>query len=128
MESIFSILVVDDDKNIVNLVERILAEKGYQVTKAYDAESALALIYENRPDLILLDILMPNIDGYTFCNTINTDESSRIRAIPIVIVTALRGELNKKYAEEMGAVGYITKPFKSEDLLDTVARYLEKPG
>jgi len=122
MASSSSILVVDDDRDLVNLVARILEEKGYLVAKAYDGNSALELAKKISPVLILLDILMPNIDGYTICRRVKMDKNTK--DIPVIMLTALRGELNKQLAKDMGAEGYITKPFNSEDLLDTIARFL----
>jgi len=123
MKSQQSIMIVDDDKDLVSLVERILKEEGYQVIRAYDGNSALALSKKDEPDLIILDILMPGIDGYSVCSNIKMDETTK--DIPVLMLTALSSKLNKQLAQDVGADGYITKPFNSKDLLDTIARLLK---
>ena len=120
-----SILVVDDDQNLVDMLERILKWKGYQVTKAYDGNSALALLKKHKPDLIILDVMMPDMDGYTTCSIIKTNEATK--EIPVVILSVLGYELNKELANKIGADGYVTKPFSSRNLLDTIAQFLKSP-
>ncbi len=122
MGSSSSILLVDDDLDLINILERILKEEGYQVTKAYDGDSALALLKKHKPDLIILDIMMPNVDGYTTCSIIKSNEATK--EIPVIILTALNNKLNKELANEVGADGYIIKPFSSRNLLDTIAQFL----
>lgn len=123
MKSEKSIMIVDDDRDLVNLVERVLTDEGYQVIRAYDGNSALALLKKDEPDLIILDILMPSIDGYSVCSNIKMDKTTK--DIPVLILTALSSKLNKQLAQDTGADGYITKPFNSKHLLDTIARLLK---
>ena len=81
------------------------------------------MTYSQRPDLVLMDILMPKIDGLTACYVIKKNQTTK--AIPVVMLTALGSELNKKLGQDvMGADGYITKPFSSQDLLDTIGKFL----
>jgi len=114
------VVIVDDELYIRRLVSNALS-RDYTVLEASDGEEALDIIHTWKPDLILMDVLMPNLDGYTACYEIKKDEA--IRAIPVVMLTGIGHELNKKLAQEVGADGYITKPFGVQNLLDTVKQY-----
>jgi len=118
------ILVVDDEPNIRVLVSSMLG-KDYTVIEASDGDEAIDIARNQKPDFILMDILMPKVDGYVACHAIKTDPATK--AIPVVMLTALGYELNIKLSQEMGADGYITKPFSPQDLLDTIERCLTKP-
>ncbi len=118
------ILVVDDEQYIRLLARRLLSDK-FTVLEASDGAEAVDMARKHKPDLILMDILMPNVDGYNACSMIKTDQSTR--SIPVVMLTGIGYELNKKLAKEMGADDYITKPFTSEELLDTISKFLEIP-
>ena len=100
-----------------------MLSKDYVVLKAADGEEAINIARQQKPDLILMDIMMPKVDGYTACSKIKTDEA--IKGIPIVMLTALGHELNKKLVNQMGASGYMTKPFSLQDLLDTIDHFLK---
>ncbi len=114
------VVIVDDELYIRRLVSNALSRE-YTVLEASDGEEGLNVIRTWKPDLILMDVLMPNLDGYTACYEIKKDEATR--AIPVVMLTGIGHELNRKLAQEMGADGYITKPFDLQDLLDTVKQY-----
>ena len=118
------VLVVDDEENVRHLLRSMLGNK-YTVLEAKDGEVAIDIARSQRPDIILMDIMMPNIDGYTACYTIKQDPATK--TIPVVMVTAVGQELNKKLANEMGASGYVTKPFTSQELLDTIDQFLRSP-
>ena len=118
------VLIVDDEENVRRLLRSMLGNK-YIVLEANDGEVAIDIARSKRPDIILMDIMMPNINGYTACYTIKQDPVTK--TIPVVMVTAVGQELNKKLAKEMGADGYITKPFSLQDLLDTIDRCLTNP-
>ena len=118
------ILIADDEANIRLLVSSMLG-KDYIVLKASDGEEAINIARSQKPDLILMDIMMPNMDGYTACYTIKKDPVTK--AIPIVMLTAIGYELNVKFSQEMGANGYVTKPFSPQDLLDTIGQFLKSP-
>jgi len=118
------VLVVDDEENVRRLLRSMLGNK-YIVLEAKDGEVAVDIARSQRPDIILMDIMMPNMDGYTACHTIKQDPATK--TIPIVMVTAVGQKLNKKLAKEMGADGYITKPFSLLELLNTVERSLVNP-
>lgn len=116
------VLIVDDEEPIRQLVSNILA-KDYTVLVAIDGEEAVNMARRQKPDLILMDMLMPKVDGFTACYTINQDPATR--DIPVVMLTGIDYELNKKLSREIGAQGYITKPFSPEDLRATVGRFLK---
>ena len=118
------ILIADDEVNIRLLVSSMLS-KDYIVLKASDGEEAINIARNQKPDFILMDIMMPKVDGYTACNAIKKDPVTK--ATPVVMLTAVGYELNKKLAKEVGADGYITKPFTSQELLKTITRFLTSP-
>jgi len=118
------ILVVDDEQYIRLLARRLLSDK-FTVLEGSDGAEAVDMAHKHKPDLILMDIMMPNVDGYHACSMIKTDQSTR--RIPVVMLTGLGYELNKKLAKEMGADDYITKPFTLEKLLDVIGKFLEIP-
>jgi len=118
------ILIVDDERGIRMLTKDLLSQK-FRILEASDGQEAIDMASKYKPDLILMDVLMPNVDGYTACSTIKTNPATE--RIPVVMVTALGHELNKKLAQSSGADGYLTKPFLEEELLDTVSKFLEIP-
>jgi CheY-like chemotaxis protein len=116
------ILIADDEPTIRLTVARML-DKDYTVLEATNGEEAVDIAKEQKPDLILMDLMMPKMDGYTACSEIKADQATK--GIPVIILTAVSHELNKKFATEMGAVGYLTKPFSSEELFDTVGKFVK---
>lgn len=115
------ILVVDDEENVRRLVRRILGKENI-ILEAGDGEVTLDIARSQKPDLILMDISMPKMDGYTACYKLKNNEVTK--AIPVVMLTGIGFALNKKLADEVGAVGYITKPFNPQELLDVVSQFL----
>ena len=116
------ILVVDDDASSLELMEAMLVPNGYEIITANDGSKAVAIIVEKKPDLILLDIMMPGLDGYSTLAKIK--ENKTISKIPVVMLTAMGYQLNKELALQIGAVGYITKPIDLDELLKTISRLL----
>jgi two-component system alkaline phosphatase synthesis response regulator PhoP len=114
-------IVIADDELYIRLLVKDILEPDYIVLEASNGEEAVILTRTQNPDLVLMDILMPKLDGYTACYTIKTDELTK--EIPVVMLTGIGHELNRQLSQEMGAEGYITKPFKPEDLLDKVRQY-----
>ncbi len=114
-------VIIADDEQYVRLLVKSALGTSYSVLEASDGEEAIDVTRTEKPDLILMDVLMPNLDGYTACYEIKRDQATR--AIPVVMLTGVGHELNKKLAQELGADGYITKPFNLQDLLDTVKQY-----
>jgi CheY-like chemotaxis protein len=115
------ILVVDDDPSDRILLRKMLDNK-YIVTEATNGKEALNSVCNEKPDLILMDIMMPKIDGYSACSMIKRDPSTA--DIPIIMLTGVNEELNVRLAEEIGASGYITKPPNKQDLLDKINQLL----
>ena len=115
------ILIADDEPGVRSIVNRIL-EEDYIVLEAADGEEAMDIVKEQRPALVLLDLMMPKMDGYAACSRIKSDRATK--GIKVVILTAIGHVLNKKYAEEMGADGYVTKPFTRESLVEEMRRLL----
>ena len=115
------ILIVDDEPSVRQVLRRTL-NKNYIVLEAADGEEAVNMARKEKPALVLMDLMMPKMDGYTSCHVIKTDPVTKV--IPVVILTAVGHELNAKLARGLGADGYITKPFRSQDLLDSVDQFL----
>ena len=117
------ILVVDDDENILNLEKTILEQKGFSVTTAGGGVEALKVLAQEGFDLILLDVMMPEVDGFTVCRKIKDDP--RLKDIPVIFLTAKGGGEALAEGFESGAVMYINKPFTANKLLTIVNTMLE---
>ncbi len=115
------ILIVDDEPNVRKLLCTLL-KKNFTVLEAEDGRQAVDVACAEKPDLILMDIMMPKMDGYTSCYALKSEPATR--SIPIIMLTAIDLKLNLQLSKEIGADGYITKPFNSRDLLDNIAHYL----
>jgi len=115
-------IIVADDEPSVRLTIRKMLGNDHIIIEATNGEEALNITKEQMPDLVLMDLMMPKMDGYIACNKIKRDEDTR--EIPVVMLTGIDHELNKKFANEMGADGYITKPFTLQKLLDVVKKFL----
>ena len=120
MEDKQKILIADDELYIRLLVKDIL-EPEFTVLEASNGEEAVNIARNEQPDLVLMDILMPKLDGYTACYAIKNNELTK--DIPVVMLTGVGHELNRQLSQEMGATAYITKPFNPEDLLDKARQY-----
>lgn len=112
------ILVVDDETYIVELVKFNLEKEGFRVTVAYDGLSALDMVREQRPDLIILDIMLPNMDGLEVCRNLKSDLN--FHTIPIIMLTAKGEEVDTILGLEMGADDYIKKPFSPREMVARV--------
>ena len=124
-----TILVVDDESNVRELIHRILS-KDYKVLEAADGQDAVNLATAKIPDVILMDLMMPRMDGLAACFAIKNNESTK--KIPVLMLTAFASEGNSVLAQEVwGADRYLAKPFVAEDLLNTltqVTKRLSKDG
>ncbi|MBN9119749.1 MAG: response regulator [Planctomycetes bacterium] len=119
------ILVVDDDRELVDAMRAVLERQGYKVTQAHDGHQGKQAIYNQRPDLVILDMMMPRMGGYPVLEHFKDKPD----APPIIMVTANEGSRHKVYAEYLGVIDYIRKPFAMERLLETVNRALaNKPA
>jgi CheY-like chemotaxis protein len=113
-----TILIVEDEPKNMTLTRDLLKISGYQTIEAVDGVQGVEKAKASKPDLILMDIMMPRMDGYAACREIKADLSTRL--IPVVMLTAVGYDLNKKLAKQMGADGYVTKPFSRQQLLDAI--------
>ena len=102
------ILIVDDDLDTLRLVGLMLQRQGYNIVAATNGEQGLAKAFEEKPDLILLDVMMPEMDGYEVCRRLQADVKTR--EIPVIFVTAKADEQDEEFGLGLGAVDYITKP------------------
>ncbi len=115
------ILIVDDEKNIVDIIAFNLKKEGYTVIQAADGEEGLEKVFTENPDLILLDIMMPKLDGYEVCKKIREKKNT-----PIIMLTARAEEVDKVLGLELGADDYVTKPFGVRELMARVKANLRK--
>ena len=116
------ILIVEDDPKSLTLTKDLLQISGYTTIEATDGEQGVELAKAKKPDLILMDIMMPKMDGYSACQAIKADEATR--KIPVVMLTAVGYELNKELAKRIGADGYATKPFSRQELMAAISPFL----
>jgi CheY-like chemotaxis protein len=115
------ILIADDQPQIRNLAKSMLPE--YLVLQASSGEEALRVVRESRPDLVIMDILMPGMDGLTACSQIKADPATS--QIPVLVLTIIDHDLNRRFANNLGADGYLTKPFTADQLRHAVAGHLK---
>ena len=118
------ILVVDDEVDLVKMIRFSLEAEGYTVLVSYNGEDALNQARKEAPDLVLLDIMLPKLDGYKVCRLLKFDE--RYKHIPIIMLTAKTQEKDKTLGVETGANEYITKPFDMDGLIGKIKTYLNK--
>jgi len=116
------ILLVDDEIELVDLVQMRLEAEGYEVDIAHDGNGALDRIHLSPPDLIILDLMLPGVDGYQICSTLKQDE--QYKNIPIIIFSAKTQEQDEQKAMNLGADGYLRKPFRPDELLAAVQRFV----
>src|SRR5829696_2829287 len=118
-----TIMVVDDEKRLVSLVESYLTQEGYRVVIAYNGKEALTVAHRERPDLIVLDVMMPEMDGYEFMRKHRADNNT-----PIILLTARVDDEEKVIGLEVGADDYMTKPFRPRELVARVRAVLRRGG
>jgi DNA-binding response OmpR family regulator len=118
------ILVVDDEVNIVKAISLRLEKAGYEVITAHDGVAALSKAREESPDLIILDIMLPQMDGYKVCRLLKFDQNRK--HIPILMLTAKIEEEDKALGKKTGADMYMTKPFDYKKILDAIKTLLNK--
>jgi len=120
------VLVIDDSPTITKVVQLVLTKSGYQVETAPDGEAGLAAVRASRPDLILLDFVMPKMNGYQFCRELTAD--AKLRDIPVILMSAKGDQVGERFVKVMGIVDYITKPFSPEAITAVVQHTLGKYG
>lgn len=122
MSKLKTILVVDDEQDMLLAVKLRLEASGYDVHTAVDGLQGLNLARQLKPDLIILDIMLPKMNGYKISRLLKFDDA--FKHIPVIMLTALAGDVDKTTGVETGANEYITKPFETQHLLDAVRRFL----
>jgi DNA-binding response OmpR family regulator len=116
-----TIVIADDDPHLLRLLERNLQFEGYEVHAASDGEQAIELIASHEPDLVILDVMMPHLDGFTVCQRVR-----EFSTVPIIIITARGQEREKIHGLDLGADDYLTKPFSVGELLARVHAVLRR--
>jgi two-component system, OmpR family, alkaline phosphatase synthesis response regulator PhoP len=117
-----SILVADDEPSILLSLQFLLQKAGFEVRLAHNGEEVLQAVEESAPDLLLLDAMMPQRDGYDVCQTIRADP--RWTSLPIIMLTAKSRDVERQKGMALGATDYVTKPFSTRDLVATVRKHL----
>ena len=117
-----TILIVEDEPKNMTLTRDLLKISGYETIEAVEGKQGVEKAKSAKPNLILMDIMMPKMDGYSACREIKADQSTK--NIPVVMLTAVGFDLNKKLAKQMGADGYVTKPFSRQQLIDAISPLL----
>jgi chemosensory pili system protein ChpA (sensor histidine kinase/response regulator) len=119
-------MVVDDSITVRRVTERFLQRNGMRVVTAKDGLDAISVISDNKPDIILLDIEMPRMDGYEFASHVRNDPS--VADVPIIMITSRVGDKHRARAIELGVNDYLGKPFQDATLLEAIGRQLEDKG
>jgi hypothetical protein len=121
MNHMKKILVVDDEKPISDIISFNLENEGYAIEKAYDGEQALEVFEKSQPDLVILDLMLPKMDGLEVCREIRKQS-----AVPVIMLTAKDSEIDKVLGLELGADDYVTKPFSNRELIARVKANLRR--
>ena len=121
-----NVLVVDDERDLVSLLDFNLRQAGFETTLAYAGEEALSAARRRPPDLVLLDLMLPDMSGTEVCRQLKSD--ARTRSVPVVMVTARGDELDRVVGFELGADDYVTKPFSVRELVLRVRAVLRRAG
>lgn len=116
------ILVVDDEMYIVNILDFSLESEGFRVQSAANGEEALRMAVDDTPDLIILDVMVPKIDGFDVCRALKAKEETK--HVPIILLTAKDRDADRKKGEEVGCDAYMTKPFSPSRLIERVRELL----
>ncbi len=117
------ILLVDDEPHIIMMLENRMKHAGFEVLTAGDGQEALIKAKKEKPDLIILDLMLPKLDGYKVCRMLKFDE--KYKHIPIIMLSARAQEADKKMGDAVGADGFVTKPFEPQVLLSKVKELLK---
>ena len=119
-------LVVDDSITVRRVTERFLERNGLRAMTAKDGIDAISVLQDAKPDIILLDIEMPNMDGYEFATHVRND--ARVSDVPIIMITSRVGDKHRARAIEIGVNDYLGKPYQDSELLEAIRRLLDEQG
>ncbi len=114
------ILLIDDHDSVLKLLEAVLKVRNYEVCYASNGAEGLEMAQREAPDLILLDVMMPGMDGFKVCQALKQGEATS--SIPVVFLTARGEETDREMGQRVGGQGFIKKPFRSLDLMETISR------
>ena len=117
------ILIVDDEPDLRSVLRFGLEAAGFEVSEAADGEQGLQMACDTLPDLIVLDLMLPRMDGYKVCRALKFDD--RYRQIPVFILSARTGETDRRLALDLGADAYVTKPYDMKDLIERIRERLK---
>lgn len=114
------ILIAEDEPNIIESLSFILKRSGFDVQAAKDGEAALAALRRERPDVMILDVMLPKMNGFDVLKTVRSEDG--LKDLPVVLLTAKGQSQDRRMAEEIGADAFVTKPFSNQHIVDTVNR------
>jgi DNA-binding response OmpR family regulator len=117
-----NILIVEDEESLLKLESILLTAKGYRVIGANDGSEALEALWKEKPDLVLLDVMLPRLDGFEVCKNIKSNPETQ--SVPVVMLTSLKSQEDRAKALGAGADAYLTKPFKALQLVETIESLL----
>jgi len=121
-----SILIVDDEADLRAVLRFGLEAEGFRVLEAGDGEDGLRKVHQSSPDLMVLDLMLPKMDGYKVCRALKFDD--RYRTMPIIILSARSGARDRQLALDMGADDFVTKPYDMHDLVRRIRAYIKHAG
>lgn len=114
------VLIAEDEPNLVESLSFILSREGYEVSAVFDGESVLERLRSDRPDVLVLDVMLPRRTGFEVLKLIKTDPG--LRGIPVMVLTAKGQERDRRTADDLGADAFVTKPFSNQDVVDRIKR------
>jgi len=114
------VLITEDEPNIVESLTFILNREGYEVSTVFDGEAALHRLHSDPPDLVILDVMLPKLNGFEVLKQVRSHPS--LKALPVMVLTAKGQAHDRRMAEEIGANAFITKPFSNRDIIEQVGR------
>lgn len=117
-----TVLIADDEPNIVEALSFILDRENFDVSSAYDGETAVQKLLSHPPDIMILDIMLPKQNGFEVLKLVKADPG--LKNLPVIILTAKGQSLDRKMAEDMGADAFVTKPFSNKDIVATIKNLL----
>jgi len=117
------VLIIEDDSRSIRLLELILRSQGYGVTVAHNGDKGLALMHSRRFDLLVLDLMLPGMDGFEILRQVRADP--QLADVPVIITSAQAQATSKHQAAELGAAAYLTKPYRKVELLEVVESLIE---
>jgi len=113
-----SVLIAEDEPHLVELLTFLLEREGFEATAAFDGETAITSLRQQAPDVMILDLMLPKLDGYEVLKRVRED--NRLKSLPVLMLTAKGQDKDRKVAEDLGVDAFITKPFSNREVIDCV--------